>query len=66
MSAMNPTEIATFSCPYCMAHNSVEIDLSCDLEQQLTLDCQTCCQPITLDVGMVEGQLQLNAGQENS
>lgn len=39
-----------FSCPYCMAPNSLEIDPINDIGQQQIVDCQICCQPIELVV----------------
>ena len=45
---MSLTYEFTFSCPYCMAPNSLEIDPVYDLEQQQIIDCQVCCQSIEL------------------
>lgn len=39
-----------FSCPYCMAPNSLEIDAMNDVGQAQIVDCQICCQPIELTV----------------
>ncbi len=43
---MSLTHEAEFSCPYCMATNSIEIDPVNDVQQQQIVDCQICCQPI--------------------
>lgn len=40
--------ILPFECPYCMEQNSVEIDPSQDVDQQMIQDCEICCQPIEL------------------
>ncbi|RUO75338.1 CPXCG motif-containing cysteine-rich protein [Idiomarina seosinensis] len=38
----------SFSCPYCMAPNSLEVDPVNDVGQHQIVDCQVCCQPIEL------------------
>lgn len=51
---MSLTHETSFSCPYCMAPNALEIDPINDVGQQQIVDCQVCCQPIELvvhDVG---------------
>ena len=45
---MSLTEPTTFSCPYCMTLNDLEIDLQNDLGQQQIVDCQICCAPIEI------------------
>ncbi|MDN7124881.1 CPXCG motif-containing cysteine-rich protein [Pseudidiomarina terrestris] len=47
---MSLTHEAEFSCPYCMAPNSIEIDAMHDIGQQQIVDCQVCCQPIEIMV----------------
>ncbi|WP_411359462.1 CPXCG motif-containing cysteine-rich protein [Pseudidiomarina salilacus] len=43
---MSLTYESEFSCPYCMAPNSIEVDPLYDIGQQQIVDCQICCQPI--------------------
>lgn len=50
---MSLTHEQTFSCPYCMVENAIEIDPTHDIGQQQIVDCQICCQPI--EVTVVEG-----------
>ncbi|GAC20748.1 CPXCG motif-containing cysteine-rich protein [Paraglaciecola arctica] len=47
---MSLTEIAEFSCPYCMVTNDLEIDEDNDLNQQQIVDCRICCSPIEVVV----------------
>jgi|TARA_R110002096_G_scaffold219955_1_gene408461 hypothetical protein len=47
---MSLTEIAEFSCPYCMVTNGLEIDEENDLNQQQIVDCKICCSPIEVFV----------------
>ncbi|MCC5854089.1 MAG: CPXCG motif-containing cysteine-rich protein [Idiomarina sp.] len=42
-----------FSCPYCMAPNSLEIDPLHDVDQEQIVDCQICCQPIEIRVSEI-------------
>ena len=45
---MSLTDAHTFSCPYCMVINDLEVDLSNDVGQQQIVDCQICCAPIEI------------------
>ncbi|MGS2721698.1 CPXCG motif-containing cysteine-rich protein [Paraglaciecola aestuariivivens] len=47
---MSLTDSATFSCPYCMVCNDIEIDQFNDINQQQIVDCQICCSPIEVIV----------------
>lgn len=47
---MSLTIAEKFECPYCMAHNDLEIDEANDIGQQQIVDCQVCCQPIELTI----------------
>ena len=47
---MSLTDEASFSCPYCMAPNALEIDAGNDVGQHQIVDCQVCCQPIEIVV----------------
>jgi hypothetical protein len=52
-------------CPYCGESIQVLIDASIP-EQQYIEDCQVCCRPITLTVGVGEdGAAQVQASGEN-
>jgi len=51
---MSLTSEAEFSCPYCMALNSLEVDAINDIGQQQIVDCQICCQPIEVQVVATE------------
>lgn len=62
---MSVTDASVFSCPYCMQINDIDIDVQHDLGQTLVVDCQVCCQPILVDVGMLDEQLTLSVRQEN-
>jgi hypothetical protein len=39
-----------FSCPYCMASNLVDMDPSGGSRQTFVTDCETCCQPIVVQM----------------
>lgn len=45
---MSLTDAHTFSCPYCMTMNDIEVDISNDIGQQQIVDCQICCAPIEI------------------
>ncbi|MBE1301929.1 MAG: CPXCG motif-containing cysteine-rich protein [Alteromonadaceae bacterium] len=47
---MSLSEAESFSCPYCMVINDIEVDLSHDINQTQIVDCQICCQPIEVQV----------------
>ncbi|WP_286239457.1 CPXCG motif-containing cysteine-rich protein [Neptuniibacter halophilus] len=61
---MQPIEYLAFACPYCSAENQLAVDTSCDLEQNLTQDCERCCQPVEFRVGLAQGELQLEIRRE--
>ena len=62
---MDITPVYTFSCPYCMAMNQYEIDLSCDLGQVFVVDCQRCCQPIDMSVMEQAGDVCIEVRRDN-
>ena len=62
---MSLTRAMSFSCPYCMAPNEVEIDEMNDIGQTQVLDCQVCCQPIELSTYANGDDVTLNAEREN-
>lgn len=39
-----------FECPYCMAANSTDLDPSAGRSQTFVTDCETCCQPIVVEI----------------
>lgn len=62
---MDITQEQAFYCPYCSASNAVEVDLSCDLEQQFVQDCRVCCQPVEISVSDLDEQVSVVVRQEN-
>ncbi len=56
---------ATFSCPYCMEPNEVEIDETNDTGQTQVLDCQVCCQPIEMTVTGRGEEMRVDVQPEN-
>jgi hypothetical protein len=38
----------SFTCPYCLQHISMLLDLSLDGEHSYIEDCEVCCRPIQL------------------
>ncbi|MEX1221674.1 MAG: CPXCG motif-containing cysteine-rich protein [Idiomarina sp.] len=58
---MSLTAEEEFSCPYCMAPNSIEIDSENDIDQQQIVDCQVCCQPIEVIVVLAGGGFEVIA-----
>ncbi|RDV24895.1 CPXCG motif-containing cysteine-rich protein [Alteromonas aestuariivivens] len=62
---MSLTRPMLFDCPYCMAHNEVEVDEMNDLGQAQIVDCQVCCQPIELSVVAQEDRITIVASRED-
>lgn len=58
---MSLSEAERFECPYCMAYNDLEVDVSSDIGQQQIVDCQICCQPIELTVFDTVAGFQIEA-----
>jgi hypothetical protein len=55
----------TISCPYCGESVSILIDDTLD-DQNYVEDCQVCCRPIVLDVGIdIDGDISVSARSEN-
>ena len=48
-AAMEMEEQHSFSCPYCMAENSISLDASGGRRQSFITDCEICCRPITVE-----------------
>jgi transcription elongation factor Elf1 len=61
---MNIVQEHGASCPYCGEHISLLIDCS-DVEQTYTEDCQVCCQPMVVEVQIVDEVVQLYVGRED-
>ena len=61
---MNLVQEHSASCPYCGEHISLLIDCS-DAEQAYTEDCQVCCQPIVVEVLIVEENVRLYLRRED-
>jgi hypothetical protein len=52
-------------CPYCGEYITVFVDDSAG-EQRYIEDCQVCCRPIVIDVGIdADGDLVVRASSEN-
>ncbi|AXR05041.1 CPXCG motif-containing cysteine-rich protein [Salinimonas sediminis] len=62
---MSLTTPASFSCPYCMEPNVVEIDEINDIGHMQVLDCQVCCQPIEMTVHGQGEELSVEVNREN-
>ncbi|MGF1557294.1 CPXCG motif-containing cysteine-rich protein [Paucihalobacter sp.] len=45
-----------FECPYCWEQISMLIDISI-LNQEYIEDCEVCCNPIQISVGIDEGEI---------
>ena len=63
---IGPEESQEFECPYCMALNSLMLDSTAGRRQSLVTDCETCCQPIKVEIAIEnDGYVDLAATQEN-
>ena len=55
-----------FECPYCMVPNSLMLDRTGGKRQSFVTDCETCCQPITIEIVIeADGYVELSATPEN-
>lgn len=45
-----------FTCPYCWQRISVVVDPSAE-EQSYVEDCEVCCRPILIQVGVTDGEI---------
>jgi transcription elongation factor Elf1 len=59
-------EYAEIECPYCGEPQTVNIELLHE-QQSYTEDCQICCRPMLLHIGIDfdTQQVQINAQREN-
>ncbi|MDC8829404.1 CPXCG motif-containing cysteine-rich protein [Alteromonas gilva] len=62
---MSLTQASTFECPYCMTINDLEVDEINDIGQTQVTDCQICCQPIVVTIRESDGEIDIQAEQEN-
>ncbi|MDJ0625548.1 MAG: CPXCG motif-containing cysteine-rich protein [Candidatus Caenarcaniphilales bacterium] len=46
-----------FQCPYCWQNVSILVDLSIE-EQNYIEDCEVCCNPISFDILVSNGQVE--------
>ncbi|MFT5207136.1 MAG: transcription elongation factor Elf1 [Candidatus Omnitrophota bacterium] len=59
-------EDENFECPFCGDPNSVRIERSAGSHQTFTVDCETCCQPILLNIRIhAEEDIELDVRREN-
>lgn len=49
-------EQVAFCCPHCLQHSAVTIDLAAR-HQQFVEDCQVCCEPISFDIDVRNGEV---------
>ena len=47
-TVMSFLEHSEFSCPYCGAGNSLEVDFTGGRRQKFVVDCEACCSPIVI------------------
>ena len=54
------------NCPYCMERISIRIDLTGGQNQFLIYDCEICCQPISIRIGVdVSGVINVTTEKES-
>jgi len=59
-------EDVQFECPYCGVPNIVRVEPGAGSRQAFTTDCETCCQPIKLDIRISAGEgITIDARCEN-
>ena len=52
-------------CPYCYQINQLFIDFSGGEHQRYIEDCQVCCQPMEVEVTLVEDEPVVNVKSSN-
>ncbi|MCC2616568.1 CPXCG motif-containing cysteine-rich protein [Aestuariibacter halophilus] len=62
---MSVTEPLSFTCPYCMASNTLMVDPIADPGQQQIIDCQVCCQPIEVSISGKPGAYDISAHRDD-
>ena len=55
----------TYVCPYCAQASETSADPSQGSSQQYVEDCQVCCRPLLLRVGVEDGQAWAEASPES-
>jgi len=62
---VNEIEQKTVQCPYCGEHIDVMIECT-DIGHSYIEDCQVCCRPINMQIGMQEdGEIAVLVSHEN-
>ena len=63
---MNPFSEEKFNCPYCGSENSIAIETYIDSRQKLIQDCEICCNPISIQAKIRDGEIvDLHVVREN-
>jgi hypothetical protein len=55
---------ATYICPHCAQASETSVDPSQGATQSYVEDCQVCCRPLILQVGIVDQQARIDAVPE--
>lgn len=55
----------TFSCPYCMSINDIDIDIDNDVGYGQIIDCQICCSPIEITIHLDQDCLRIDAKRDD-
>lgn len=56
----------SFNCPYCLANISLRVDFTGGKRQKFTQDCEVCCQPIAIEIEVLDGEVvSFSAEREN-
>lgn len=55
-----------FTCPYCAAENSLNLEAGGARRQSFVVDCENCCRPILIEVETAsDGYVTVSARPEN-
>lgn len=65
MSLMNIDLEQIFHCPYCGSPNFLVIDYSGENKQAFVNDCETCCNPMLINITLDENIVCINVEREN-
>ena len=64
---MSPVEEEySFSCPYCDAEMSIQVDCTAGRRQAFSYDCETCCQPIAIKIEIQDGEITGFSAEQES
>lgn len=62
---MDLLQSAAVQCPYC--GETLDIDVDCSVpEQSYIEDCQVCCQPINVQVSVIDDAVSVITRHENA